>query len=176
MIFSNLTILQNLIFIIACVSVLLLLSYLITTIVDRRKNNSEHTDDIDSERETYDSFWGFLFNAFKIKGSLLFLTFASCIAFVVGIYIPGWVGVLIGVVVGAGLTTLIAYLEREPLSEIGEIGEVSVSIPAKGEGMGKVILENDMEVDAESLSKAIKKGKKVIVKEREATKVYVEKK
>ena len=177
MIFSNLSILQNILFIIACLSVLILLIYFVLSFLNYKNKNREITDDIDSSAEVYESFWGFLFNAFKIKGSVFFVAFASCIAFVISIYLPVWAGVLIGIIVGFCLTLLIAFLTREPLGEVGELAIVSVDIPEKNQGSGKVILLDDnMEVDAESLGKPIKKGKKVIVKEHQANKVFVEKK
>lgn len=176
MIFPRLPLFHNILFIIALISIFLLVTYLVVNYIDSKQKKREITDDIDSMKEEYESFWGFLFNAFKIKGFLFFLSFGTSIAFLVSTFWNVvWAAVLIGVIAGFVLALLIAFLERKPLTSSGEIGCVSVDIPASKSGRGKVILENALEVDAETEGGELKKGEKVIVKKNQADIAVVEK-
>lgn len=176
MIFPGLTVFQNILFVMACLGIILIIAYAILVFVGHHKRKKiVNTDDIDDNTEEFESV-GFLFNAFTIRGSLFCFTFACACTFMLSVFWPLWLAILVGVLIGAIVAIIIAFIERKPLGEIGELGIVSVKIPAQKEGMGKVILlEDNSEIDAETLGKAIKKGKKVIIIENLVNKVLVKK-
>jgi len=177
MLFINLTIFQNIIFIIAILSAIILIVYLILPALDYYKPKEiVNCDDIDSQTEPYENFNGFIKSAFKIKGSLIFLVFASWSCFSFSFFLVDWLAILIGVFIGAGATIVVGLLGRQPVGENGDLAIVSIKIPEKHKGVGKVILlESNSEVDAESTGKAIKKGKKVVVIQNLISKVIVKK-
>lgn len=177
MIFENLSLFQNIIFIIAILSVILLIVYLILPILDFYKiEEIVNSDDIDRQTEPFEDFNGFILSAFKIKGSLFFLVFASWFCFLFSFFLLNWISILIGVLIGILATIIISFFERKPVAQNGDLAIVSQKIPAKKMGTGKVILlENDSELDAETEGRSIKKGKKVIVVKNLITKVIVEK-
>ncbi|MDD2445831.1 MAG: NfeD family protein [Clostridia bacterium] len=176
MIFASLTIFQNIIFIIATLSIVILIVYIILPLLDIKQKEVVSSDDIDSETEPYENIYGFVKNAFKIKGSIFFLVFASCLCFLFSFFIDNWISIILGLIFGCAAAIIVGLLDRKPIGEIGDFAIASSKIPEKDCGMGKVILlENNSEVNAESVGKAIKKGKKVIVVERFSNKVIVKK-
>lgn len=177
MVFSNLTTFQNITFIIALLSVIILTVYLILPYLDYYKvKEIVNSDDIDSQTEPFENFKGFIVNAFKIKGSLFLLVFASWFCFLFSFFMAEILAVLIGILIGIISALVVALIERKPVGEFGDLAIVSKKIPEKNKGTGKVILlENNSEIDAESTGKAIKKGKKVVVVQNLITKVLVKK-
>lgn len=176
MIFNNLSTLQNVLFLLACVSLLLLVSYLILLYTGYvRKKNKISSDDFDDVTDDFKTS-SFIFNTFKIKGSIFFFAIAATGSFLLSLFASIAVAISVSVVLAFGLVLLMGYLEREPLAGQGEIGIVTENIPDKNAGFGKVLLvESECEVDAEAKSGAIKKGKKVIILENIGNKVIVEK-
>lgn len=177
MIFENLSLFQNIIFIIAILSTVLLIVYLILPALDYYKSKEIiNSDDIDRQTEPFEDINGFILSAFKIKGSLFFLTFASWFCFLFSFFLADWISALIGILIGVCATIIIGLLERKPVGQNGDLAIVSLKIPAKKTGMGKVILlESDSEIDAETEGRSIKKGKNVVVIKNLITKVVVEK-
>lgn len=176
MIFTNLTVFQNVLFIIACVSLVLLITYLILLYTGYVKTkNKVISDDIDDITDDFEPA-SFVFNTFKIKGTVFALTIGSTCSFLLSLFATIPVAITISVVLAIGIVLILGYLEREPLANKGEIGIVTEAIPEKSQGMGRVLLiETDSEVDAESTDGAIKKGKKVIIVENIGNKVIVKK-
>ena len=177
MIFPGLTVFQNVLFVMCCLGIVLIIAYIILATTGYHKHKKIiNTDDIDDNTENFQSVGGFLFNAFSLRGSIFWFTIASAVAFMLSMYLLLWLSIVIGVLVGAVVAIVIALLDRTPLGEVGELGIVSVKIPAEKQGFGKVILvEDNSELDAETDGKAIKKGKKVIIIKNEVNKVLVKK-
>ncbi|MDD4815993.1 MAG: NfeD family protein [Clostridia bacterium] len=177
MIFQNLTLFQNILFVMGCLGIVLIIAYAIFALSGFHKHKKiVNTDDIDDNQENFESVNGFLFNAFTIRGSIFCFTIATSVAFMLSIYLPIWLSIFVGLFLGAIVAIIVAFFDRTPLGQIGELGVVSVKIPAKAEGFGKVILiEDNSEIDAEAVDKAIKKGKKVIIVERQGNRVLVKK-
>lgn len=177
MIFESLTVFQNIIFIVAILSAIILIVYLILPALDFYKQREVvSSDDIDSQTEPYENINGFILSAFKIKGSLFFLVFASWFCLLFSFFLADWISVLIGIFIGICATIVAGFLGRRPVGENGDLAIVSIKIPGKSMGTGKVILlENDSEVDAETEGHSIKKGKKVVVVQNLITKVIVKK-
>lgn len=177
MIFKNLSVFQNVLFLLACIGMILLIVYLIcfyAGFVRSKKNVT--SDDIDDNTENYKEPSKFIMNALTLKGSIFFLSITSATAFLLSLYLQLWLAISIGVVFAIILVLFMAFLDREPLAVQGELGVVSEKIPEKSGGMGKVmLLSEDIEVDAESEGDAIKKGKKVIILENIGNKVLVKK-
>ena len=176
MIFNNLSILQNVLFLLSCVSLLLLVSYLILLYTGYvRKKSKISSDDFDDITDDFKTT-SFIFNTFKIKGSIFFFAIAATGSFLLSLFASIAISISVSVILAFGLVLLMGYLEREPLAGCGEIGIVTENIPEKGTGLGKVLLlEAESEVDAEAKNSAIKKGKKVIILENIGNKVIVEK-
>lgn len=179
MIFSNLSTMQNILFLLACLGVILLVVYIICVITGFvRSKKSVTSDDIDDAAENYNEPTKFIYNAFTIKGSILWLAVTFSLGFFLSLFINPWIALLIGFVVAVGLVLLMAFLDREPLAINGEIAIVTETIPSSDEKKsGKIIVMSDSaELNAFSNGKEIKKGKKVlIVKNLENNTVIVKK-
>ncbi|MDD3862554.1 MAG: hypothetical protein PHV79_01690, partial [Clostridia bacterium] len=159
LIFENLTAFQNIMFVISALAFVLLVSYLIILQFKNKQKEVIVSDDIDSQTEPFEDAFGFIFSAFKIKGCLFLLFFGSISIFLFSLVLETWLAVLIGLLVGCVSTVIVGFIDRKPVGEIGELATVSVEIPAKGKGTGRVILlEDNSEIEAESIGRAIKKG------------------
>ena len=140
-----------------------------------RVRNRISSDDFDDITDDYKPA-SFIFNTFKIKGTIFFFAIATTACFLLSLFASLAVSITISVVVAFALVLLMAYFEREPLADKGDLGIVTETIPEKSRALGKVILfESGSEVDAETSGGAIKKGKKVIILENIGNKVIVEK-
>jgi hypothetical protein len=149
---------------------------MILPLLDIKQKQVVNSDDIDTETEPYENIYGFVKSAFKIKGSIFFLVFASCFCLLFSFFIVNWLSIILGLIIGCVTAIIVGLLDRKPVGEVGDLAIVSLKIPEKNNGMGKVILlENNSEINAESVDKPIKKGKKVVVVERFANKVLVKK-
>lgn len=177
MIFQNLSTFQNILFIIACLGIVLVICYLILYYCGIIKLNKNATsDDIDDELESYKNPTKFIFNAFSLKGSIFFIAITSSVGFFLSIFLNIWLSLVIGIVLAVVFCLIIAYVDREPLGKYGEAGLVSVEIPPKSTGYGKVILQDEgIEIDASTEGKLIKKGKKVIILKNNGNSVVVRK-
>lgn len=177
MFFNNLTVFQNVLFLLACLGMILLVVYLICYYTGFVRSKKVITsDDIDDSTENYKETSKFLMNALTIKGSIFCLAISSSMAFLLSFYLTMWLAITIGVVVAVALVIFMAFLDREPIANQEETAVVSEKIPAKNEGSGKVVMLNDnVEIDAESVSGPIKNGKKVIIVENLGNKVLVRK-
>jgi hypothetical protein len=176
MVFENLSVFQNILFLMACIGIILLAAYLICLASGIRQSKKNlGVDDIDSPLENLEEPAKFVFNAFALKGSIYFWAIASSIAFLVSVFTYEWLGVVIGVVVAALVVIILAYLSRETPNFAGELAIVSEEIGQ--DSAGKVILLTDgSELSATTASgKTIKKNKKVVVVEHTNLGVIVKK-
>lgn len=176
MIFGNLTVFQNILFIIACMSILLLLVYIVCVLAGGlNKKTNTTSDDIDNSEEDFKEPRKFIYNSFTIKGSIFFLAITCSVGFLLSLFIAIWLALVIGAVLATAGTLAVAFLDREPLAKNGEIAIVSETIPANLEGLGKVIVVRDgAELNAKTNSgKEFKKGKKVIIAEKQENFVIV---
>lgn len=178
MIFGNLSIFQNILFLIACMGILLMLVYIICILAGAiNKKNSTTSDDIDNSEEDFKETRKFIYNSFTIKGSILFLAITASIGFFLSLFINIWLALVIGAVVAVLGTLAVGYLDREELAQDGEIAIVSETIQPNQANTGKVIVLSDgAQLDAKTNSgKELKKGKKVIITEKQDKFVLVKK-
>ena len=170
MIFTSLSLSQNILFILSAVSLLILISYLILLysgyVRTKNKISSDDFDDVTDDFKTT----SFLFNTFKIKGTVFFLSIATTVAFLLSLFTSLVISISVALLVAFGLAVLMGYLERVPLADNGEFGIVTKTIPEKSKGLGKVLL-----INSDCGHGAIKKGKKVIIIENIGNKVFVKK-
>lgn len=176
MVFENLSVFQNILFLMACIGIILLTAYLICLASGIRQSKKNlGVDDIDSPLENLEEPAKFVFNAFALKGSIYFLAIASSIAFLVSVFTYEWLGVIIGVVVSAIVVIVLALVSKETPNAKGELAIVSEEISE--DNAGRVILLSDgAELVATSQSgKVLKKNKKVVVVEHTNSGVIVKK-
>lgn len=176
MIFNSLTLTQNILFIIACIGLLLILAYLILLFSGYiRAKKKIQSDDIDDTTDDYETT-SFFCNAFGVRGGIFFFGITATITFVLSLFVTLWLAILIASIIATGVVILISLLDRSPIANRGELAIVTQTIPEKNSGFGKVLLiETNCEVDAETKNGAIKKGKKVVVLENNFNKVLVQK-
>ena len=177
MIFENLSIFQNVMFILSCLGMLLLASFLIchyTGLYIAKRNGM--TDDFDHMQEEDEEPAKFVVNAFTLKGTV-FLFFSTCVvAFLCSLIMNEWIALALGFLVGVGVVLLVAYFDKDLFPLPGKVAIVSEEIPENCAGTGKVIVLDDArELDAKTHGKMLKKGKRVVIVE-ENNKVLLVKK
>ena len=176
MLFPNLTVFQNVLFLIACVGIFLLITYIILVCSGYIVNHKLITsDDIDNDNENFD-VKTFILNAFTIKGSIFFLAVFTVCGFILSLFLTLWLALVIAGVLGIATALLSQFFEREHLAATNDLGIVNQRVPAKNQGTGKVILlKSGAEIIAESEGNAIKKGRLVIICEKNGNKNIVKK-
>ena len=177
MIFQNLSVFQNIMFVLACLGVMLVIVYLACHYTGLYiANKHGNTDDFDHMQEEDEEPAKFYVNAFTLKGSIILFAITTAVCFLCSLLVNDWIALAIGLVVGAGITVLFAYFDKDLFSLPGKVAIVSEEIPEHNSGTGKVIvLEDGRELDATTQGKHLKKGKKVVIVE-ESDKVLVVKK
>lgn len=176
MIFQNLSLFQNILFIISCMGILLLIVYIVCILSGAvNKKNNTTSDDIDNSEEDFKEPRKFIYNSLTIKGSIFFVAITCSVGFLLSLFINIWIALAIGAVLALAGTLLVGFFDREPLAKNGEIAIVSETIPPKQEGAGKIIILNDgAELNAKTNSgKELKKGKKVVITEKQNNIVFV---
>lgn len=177
MVFENLSVFQNILFLLACGGVIVLICYLIS-LHQKTKHKSKNlgVDDIDSPLENFEEPAKFVFNAFALKGSIFFIAVCFSVAFMLSVFMVEWGALLIGAGIGLIVVIAMAFVDRDNLSFAGELAVVSEEIPENNQGFGSVILMSDGAlIKASTTGKALKKGKKVLVVEHSLGAVVVKK-
>ena len=122
------------------------------------------SDDIDMPNEVNETFWGFMFSALAIRGSIIMLAFGGWAIFGFSFFLPEIPAIIIGIVIGLLASVIATFILRRPVVHAGQTAVVSVKISNKDK-TGKIILdENGTEVDAICEGfRSIKKGRSVVV-------------
>lgn len=177
MIFQNLSVFQNIMFVLACLGIMLVVIYLVCHYTGLYiANKHGNTDDFDHLQEEDEEPGKFYINAFTLKGSIILFAITTSVCFLCSLFLNEWIALTIGLVLGAIVTVLFAYFDKDLFPLPGKVAIVSEEIPANSLGKGKVIvLEDGRELDAQTQGKHLKKGKKVVIVE-ESGKVLVVKK
>lgn len=176
MIFGNLSVFQNILFLIACLSMIVLVAYLICHYSGYASTKKGLSDDFDNPDEDFEDAGKFVVNAFTLKGSIFFVAVGSSFGFLFSLFFAVWLALVLGAALGAGACIAIAFIDREPRITAGTVAIVSENIPENATGSGKVIaLCDGVEFAAITNGKAIKKGKRVVVSEHLGNQVLVKK-
>ena len=167
MIFENLSVFQNIMFVLSCLGIMLVACFLIchyTGLYIAKKNGI--TDDFDHLQEEDDEPAKFVVNAFTLKGTIFLFGVGTSAGFLLSLFLVEWLSLVLGFVLGAGAVLLVAYFDKDLFPLPGKVAIVSEDIPENAETKGKVIvLEDGREFDAITYGKTLKKGKKVVIVE-----------
>ncbi len=164
-IWQGYTLLQKTSFILGIIGTILFVVYLVLTWAGYYNLKKGYiSDDIDMPNEVNETFWGFMFSALAIRGSIMLLAFGGWTIFGFSFFVPEIPAIIIGVVIGILVAVIATFILRRPVVHAGQTAVVSVKISNKDK-TGKIILdENGTEVDAICEGfKSIKKGKSVVV-------------
>lgn len=178
MIFENLSLFQNILFLVACLSAAMVIIFLILSYSGLHNSKlSGESDDFDHSQEERDDPKKFVANALTLKGSIFLIAITSSVGFFLSLFMAVWLGLLIGFILGLVAALSMAFFDREKVLNNGKVGLISEEVPENLSGMGKVILleEGGAELDAVTYGKTLKKGKKVMISEEKDTFVVVKK-
>lgn len=177
MIFESLSVFQNVMFVLACLGIMLVASFLIchyTGLYIAKKNGN--TDDFDHMQEEDEEPAKFVVNAFTLKGTVFLFGTTCAVAFLCSLLMNEWIALALGFLIGIGVVFLVAYFDKDLFPLPGKVAIVSEEIPENLTGTGKVIvLEDGRELDAETQGKHLKKGKKVVIVEETGKTLLVKK-
>ena len=159
------TLLQKITMVVGIAGTILFVVYLVLTwagYYNLKKNYI--SDDIDMPNEVNETFWGFMFSALAIRGSIIMLAFGGWAIFGFSFFLPEIPAIIIGIVIGLLASVIATFILRRPVVHAGQTAVVSVKISNKVK-TGKIILdENGTEVDAICEGfRSIKKGRSVVV-------------